>query len=66
VRNDTLETRRTVPVVRLAAALIQPACYKLDALDVQVTGLVWLVLVPHVDDRLGLLAAREELDGFLS
>jgi hypothetical protein len=55
------KTRRTVPVVRLAAALIQPACHKLDALDAPVTALIW----PRLDDRLGLLAARKKFDGFL-
>jgi hypothetical protein len=64
VRNDTLEDPPESSCRSAGAALIQPACHKLDALDAQVTRLIWLVLVPRLDDRLGLVAAGEELEGF--
>jgi hypothetical protein len=44
-------TRRTVPIVRRAAALSQPACHELDALDGPVTAPIGFASYPANGER---------------
>jgi hypothetical protein len=56
---------RSRRAVSTARRLVSPSRPKLDPLDAQGARLVGLVPIPRLDDRLGLFAASEELDGFL-